>query len=121
MALAGAVFTIARSAEALTRVAVAAEVLLPVVGSEVALVTVAVLLSVVPSATLLPTCTTNVKLAEAPLASVAIVQLTVLVPLQLNADPVFCVIDTKLVFAGSVSVQLTLCASLGPLFATATV
>ena len=55
-------------------------------------------------------------MAEAPDANVAIVQVTVVVPLQLNAGPLFCCIETKVVVAGSVSLSVTFVASLGPAF-----
>src|SRR5258707_989019 len=88
--------------------------------------TVAVFVIVEPFATVAPTLSTIVKEAEAPFASVASVQLTDPVPptagfAQVNAGPVACVSDTKVVPAGSASVSVTLCASFGPLFMTVTV
>jgi hypothetical protein len=69
---------------------------------------------------------TKVNVACAPLASDAIVQLIVPVPpadgvVQVNGGPLFCVALTKVDPAGTGSVIVTLAASLGPLFTTATV
>ena len=63
------------------------------------------------------------KVADAPPASVAIEHETVPPEpteglMQLNAGPLFCVFDTKVVVAGSGSDSVTVCASLGPLFVT---
>src|SRR5436853_577947 len=76
-AVAGAVFTIERSAATRTVVVAVAELLVEV-GSKVAeLLTVAVLEMVVPSGVAGLTWTTMVKLAVAPLATGEVVQLTV--------------------------------------------
>ena len=91
---------------------VAVELLFAEFGSDVVEEPVAVFAMLPP----LLTCTVSVKVAEAFAASVAIVQVTVVVPLQLNAGPEFWLIETKEVVAGSVSVSDTDCASLGPAF-----
>src|SRR5260370_42375796 len=94
-------------------------------GSAVVELPVALFVIIVPFATVAPTLYTTVKEAEAPFASVAIEQLTV-PPLptdgfmQVNAGPVACISDTKVVFVGTASLSMTLCASLGPLFVTVT-
>lgn len=80
--LAGPVLVTIRSATAPTE-AVDVLLLFPGVGSGVDELTVAVLLTLVP----LLTAAVSVKLADAPAANVAAVQVTVLVPLQLNAGP----------------------------------
>ena len=66
------------------------------------------------------------KVAEAPEASVAIVPLIVPVPptagtLRTNAGPDVCVSETKVVLAGTRSVNETAAAALGPLLVTAIV
>src|SRR5260370_225477 len=99
--------------------------LLPGVGSLVVDDAEAVLVSVVLFAKFVPTLKMSVKVAEAPEASVASVQLTDPVPptdgfVHVNAGPVFCVLETNVVPAGSVSLSVTLCASLGPLLITLT-
>jgi hypothetical protein len=62
------------------------------------------------------TFTTYSNVAVAPVTSVAMVH--VIVPTQLNVGPLVCVAETNVVFAGTVSVSVTLTASDGPLFAT---
>src|SRR5260370_1216476 len=122
---AGPVLVTDRSAETPT-MAVLDPVLLLGFGSAVVELPVALFVIIVPFATVPPTLYTIVKEAEAPFASVAIEQLTV-PPLptdgfvQVNAGPTVCISDTKVVPAGSVSLSMTLCASLGPLFTTVTV
>ncbi len=69
------------------------------------------------------TCTTSVKVAVAPAARVALVQVTVPVPpiagvVQVNVGPALWLSETKVVLVGIVSLQLTPWASDGPLFAT---
>src|SRR5436190_24382587 len=81
----------------------------------------AVLLIVEPVAADGETCAVMVKVALAPPASVAMLHDTVGPVVQVNAGPVFCANETKLVFAGSVSVQATVAASEGPALATAMV
>src|SRR6266496_4291643 len=120
--VAGPLFVTERSAEALT-VAELDWLLLPGVGSLVVDDAEAVFVSVVLFTTFAPTFKTSVKVAEEPEASVPIVQFTEpLAPtagfVQLNAGPVFCASETNVVPAGSVSLSVTLCASLGPLFVT---
>ena len=103
--------TIERSADVFT-VVVWVEVLLPGVGSGVVLVTVAVLLSIVPCATLAFTVATIVSVAEAPAASVPMVQVGVV---QVPTDGVAL---TKVRPAGRLSVAETACALLVPLLVT---
>ena len=84
----------------------------------------AVLVSVAPLATFAPTLKIRVNVADAFEARVAMLQLTEPVAptlgfVQSNAGPV-CASDTNVVPAGSASVSVTLCASLGPLFVTVT-
>src|SRR4051794_15731854 len=72
------------------------------------------------------TCTMTVNVALAPAAREAQVQVIVPVPpaaglLQLTAGPVFCVSDTNVTFAGSVSESAALVAADAPLFVTAMV
>jgi hypothetical protein len=116
----GAVFVMARSALALT-VDAAVDELFAGFGSALPLVTVAVFEIVEPEAAAAVTFATSVKVALAPLTSVAIVQVTVVVPLQVNAGPLFCVTLTNVVPGGRVSVSDTFDASEGPLFVTAIV
>jgi len=110
------VFAIERSAcpaAATTSVAVAE--LLAELGSVVAEVTVAVLLIAVPAAVPAFTVTTYVKVAV-PGAKLASVQVPV-AAVQIHVPP-GPVSDTRVVFAGSVSVSVTLVATLGPEFVT---
>src|SRR5438034_1202825 len=88
--------------------------------ASVGLETLAVLTMFEPLAALGLTCTTTVKVAEAPAARVAVVPLIVPVPptgglVNVNVTPLFWVSDTKVVLAGMLSVSCTLCASEGPL------
>jgi len=103
---------------------VAVEVLFGGFASVVADVTLAVLV-IVPLAAAL-TFTTNVNVAVAPDANVAMFAVTVPVPptagvVSVNAGPEVCIIETKVVFAGTASVSETACASLGPLFVSVNV
>src|SRR5258708_33239036 len=72
-------------------------------------------------------CPVRVKVALAPTAIEAMVQVTVpfvptaLTDEQLNAGPVFCTIDTKVIVPGRGSLRLTLCAPAGPLLTTSMV
>src|SRR4051812_48336722 len=105
------VFVTDRSAEVATEV-VEVAALLPGTGSGVELDTPAVLVIVDPFAALAFTFTTIVKVAETPAPSDASVHEAVPVPptegvVQLNAGPVFCVSETKVVFAGIESVSTT--------------
>ena len=82
---------------------------------------VAVSVMVEPLLALGGTLNVNWNAADAPAASVAMVQMTGPVPLQLNAGPAVCDTETNVVPAGTVSVSVTLAASEGPLFITVTV
>lgn len=113
----GALFVMERSALALT-VELAVAVLFTGFGSALELETVAVFESVDPEAAAALTFATRVNVALAPFTSAAIVQVTVVVPLQVNVGPLFCVVLTRVVPGGRVSVIDTLEASEGPLFAT---
>ena len=90
-------------------VTVAVEVapLLAKLMSVVALVTVAVLETVVPELT----CITRVMVGEPPAATRPSVQVTVTVPLQ---EPCDGVAETNVVFAGRTSVTVTPDAAFGP-------
>lgn len=85
-----------------------------VFGSATGEETVAVLLTVVPPVTV----ATSEKTADAPLLSVAAVQVTVVVPLQLNAGPEVCVIETNDSLTGKVSLSVIDDPCDGPLFVT---
>ena len=94
-------------------------------GSALVDTTLAVFVIVAPLAMAAPALKTNVNDADAPEASVAIVQVTV--PdapaaglVQVNAGPLFCARETKVVPGGSTSVSVTPWAMPGPLFATVT-
>src|SRR5215470_13173704 len=109
----------ARSACALTLV-VAVAVLLPAFGSVVALAAVAVLVMVAPLPTLALTLSTMVKVAVVPAANVALEKTTLPVPPTggvVMVQPAGAVAETKVVLAGTASVTVTVCASLGPLLA----
>ena len=102
---------------------VAVAVLLRRLISVVTVETAAVLLMVSPLVVLDSDCTTTVKLAEAPEASVAMVPLMVPVPptaglVMVNAGPEVCESETNVVLAGMMSDNKTVCASLGPVLAT---
>ena len=90
-------------------------------GSDVAEVTLAVLLIAVPAAVPAVTLSTTVKVAD-PAAKVGLVQLMVPVPPTegvVHDQAPGAVTDTKVVFGGVVSVRLTVVAVLGPaLFTT---
>lgn len=91
-----------------------------VLGSVDVVVAFAVLLSR-PSGALADTLAVMVNVAVAPDAMLAFVQVMVpLVPtlglVQMNAGPLFCAVETNVVFAGSASVSETLVAGFGPLF-----
>src|SRR5438874_584524 len=86
---------------------------------------VAVLENTVPGAVAIGTFTRKVKFALAPLLSVAM--LHVMVPFvppggveQLNAGPVFCVSETKVIPAGRGSVNCTVVAGAVPLLVIVT-
>lgn len=112
--VAGPVFTIDRSAEALT-VVVAEEVLLARFGSAVAAPTVARFVRVAPWA---GAVTTIVMVgAVAPVASAGLVQVTDTFPELVQTHPV-PVAETNVTPAGSVSVTDSVAAFDGPAFAT---
>src|SRR5687768_2369656 len=101
----------------MTAVVSVSELLDPLL-SVVELLTVAVLLIVTPVGVPAVTLTTKVNVAEAPAASVAIVAVTVPVPpaggvVSVNAGPDVCIADTNVVLAGTTSLSVTPCASLG--------
>ena len=73
---------------------------------------------ITPAVTFAATLKIRVNVAEAEEGRVAIPQLTVGV--QLNVGPDVCASETKVVPAGSASVIVTLCASLGPLLVIVT-
>src|SRR5213083_3765563 len=119
VASAGALLLIARSAARTLVVAMA--VLFMRFGSKVAELTVAVLAIVLPSSAAALTWTTRVKVAVAPLASVAVVQFTVpgeptagVVQLQ----PAGVGIDWNVVCGGNGSFMVTLAAAFGPALLT---
>src|SRR5207244_9372571 len=92
--------------------------------SKVGELTLAVLVSVLPSGVLVLTRTTMVKVAVAPLASDAVVQVTVpVVPTAgvVQVQPAGLVIDWKVVCDGSRSVTVTFAAVEGPLLVSARV
>jgi hypothetical protein len=99
-------------------VAVLVEELLPGEGSTVEEDTVAVFEMIVPFGVVNGTLATRVNVADAPLASVAMVQVTVAPVVQINVGPEFWFKDTKVKPAGSVSVRLTLEALDGPALLT---
>ena len=115
--VAGPLFVTTRSALFET-VVDAVALLFPGFGSLVVDVTVAVLLIVVPFGVAAFTFATSVKVAVAPLISDAIEHVVVAPVVQMNAGPVVWFSETNVVFAGSVSVNETVEASDGPLFAT---
>src|SRR5262249_47958874 len=93
----------------------------PVTVSCVALVTVAVSAIIVPFGVPAVTFTTNVKLATAFGAKVAIVQVRLPVPPtggSVQAHPAGVTAETKVVFVGTASVKLTVAALPGPLLVT---
>src|SRR5207253_1693259 len=112
-------FVTARSARVCT-VVEAVPVLLPGVGSVVVVAAVAELLMVAPLAVLALTWTTIVKTAVSPAATVAFEKTTLPVPPTagglgiVQLAPVVTTADTKVVLAGTASVTVTVCASLGP-------
>src|SRR3989441_184440 len=114
------VLVIARSASART-VVVAMAVLLRRFASKVAELTVAVLVSVLPSGAAGLTWTARVKVAVAPLANKAVVQFTV--PVEpaagvVQLQPVGVGIDWNVVCAGNGSFMITLAAAFGPALLT---
>ena len=94
------------------------ELLLPEFVSEVVVLTFAVLLMVEPLGADGDTCTRSVNVALAPAASEAMLQETVAPVVHVNVGPVFCVSETNVVFAGSVSDQAAFAAFDGPPLAT---
>jgi hypothetical protein len=115
-----AVFVIERSAAARVIVVDAVEVLLAGTVSVDVDVTFAVLGSA-PAGAASDTFATIVNVAVTPLARLAIVHVTVpFVPtvgfVQRKAGPVFCVVETNVVFGGRASERETPVAAFGPLF-----
>src|SRR5690349_20297307 len=101
-------------------VVVAVPVSLAEFGSVVAVAATAELLMTVPLAVLALTLTTMVKTAVSEAATVALEKTTLPVPPTAGALvdqplPVVTVADTNVVLAGTASVTVTVCASLGPL------
>ena len=100
-------------------VVVAVAELLPGVGSGVVLAAVTVLVMVVPFGVEVLICTTMVKVAVSALATEALEKTTLPVPPTAGAAvdqpvPVVTVADTNVVFAGTASVTVTVCASDAP-------
>src|SRR5438067_5800225 len=121
-AAAGPDLTMARSAFVVT-VVLTVDELFPLFESGVALEMFAVFESVVPAAVAELTFAVMVNVAIAPLFSVPMEQVTVPFDptaglVQENAAPVFCASLTKVSPAGSASVNATVVAVDGPLFAT---
>src|SRR3989449_5209 len=115
----GALLVIARSAA--RTVVVAMAVLLRRLESKVAELTVAVLVSVLPSGAAGLTWTARVKVAVAPLANKAVVQFTV--PVEpaagvVQLQPAGVGIDWNVVCGGSGSFMVTLAAAFGPALLT---
>src|SRR5882724_5324724 len=109
-----------RSALVLT-VVVAVPVLLPLLGSVVDAAATPLFVMVEPPATFELTFTTTVKTAVSPLATLALEKTILPVPPTAGAetlqpDPVVTTAETKVALAGTASVTVTVCASLGPLF-----
>src|SRR5712671_7338334 len=117
MGLGAPVLVTLRSARVVTGVVTVAEWGLV---ESVGLDTVAVLTMFEPPAAAGLTCTTTVKVAEAPAARVAVVPLIVPVPptgglVNVKVTPLVWLSDTKVVLAGTLSVSCTFWASEGPL------
>src|SRR5438552_6748746 len=105
--VAGAVLAIDRSAWVVTVLMTVALLLMPF-GSGVVVLAVTVLLIVDPAPADGETWTTRLNVANgAPGASVAMLQVTVAPVEQVNVGPPVCKSETKVVFAGSTSVQET--------------
>ena len=116
-----AVLIVIRSAwTAVATTSAAVAVLLAGLGSEVAELTVAVLLMAVPAAVPAVTFSTTVKLAD-PAAKLGLVQVMDPVPPTtgvVHDHPAAMTIDWKVVFAGVVSARLAVLAVLGPALVT---
>src|SRR5438132_84560 len=95
--------------------------LLPGLGSVVAEAAVAVLVIIVPLAVLASTLTTTVNDSVSPYGAVARAKTRVPVPptamLSVRDQPAGKDADTKVVWAGSGSLTVTVCASFGPALA----
>src|ERR1044071_9956509 len=103
-------------------VVIAVPVLFAGVGSVVVLAATAELLITVAAAVFEFTLTTIVNTAVSPVTTVAFENTTFPVPptagaLVVQPVPVVTAADTNVQFAGTASVTVTVCASLGPLFA----
>src|SRR4051812_32501963 len=113
-------FVTARSALVCT-VVVAEPVLLPGIGSLVVEAATALLLMVLPLAALALTLTTIVKTAVSPFGTEAFEKTTLPVPPTagglgiVQPLPVVTTADTNVVFVGTASVTVTVCAVPGPL------
>lgn len=119
VAVAGAVLDTPTSAATAT-VVVAVAVLLAAFGSVVADVTAAEFVIVVLLDTEASTCTTNVKVAEAPLANEPVVAVTFPVPPTggvVVVQPAGALSEKNVVLAGTASVSDTLAALAGPALA----
>src|SRR5215813_10360244 len=113
-------FVTAMSATVITEV-VAVPVLFPGVGSVVAVAAVALLVMVVPLAVFGLMLTTIVNVAASSASDVALEKTTLPVPPTAGAvvdhpAPTVTLAETNVEFAGTASVTVTVCASLGPLF-----
>src|SRR5438128_857111 len=102
-------------------VVVAVPVLLPGFGSVEAVAPTALWVIVLLFGVLPLTLTTRVKTATCPAVTVALDKITLPVPPTAGAAvdqpvPVVTVADTNVVFAGTASVRVTVCASDAPLF-----
>src|SRR5689334_15132693 len=112
-------FVTAMSATATTAV-VAVPVLFPGVGSVVAVAAVALLVIVAPFAVFGLILTTIVNVAASPAKEVALEKTMLPVPPTAGAlvdqpAPTVTLAETNVAFAGTASVTVTVCASLGPL------
>src|SRR5258706_8447342 len=106
----------ARSARVCT-VVIAIPVLLPGVGSGVALLAVALLLIIVPFAVDAGMLTTIVNTADSPAMTVPFEKTIGPAVFTAQPAPVVTIADTSVVPAGTASLTMTVCASLGPAFA----
>src|SRR5439155_20231120 len=74
-----------------------------------------------PTGAVLSTCTVSRNVAFAPEANAPIVAVNGKLPtggLNVNVGPAICVAETNVVLAGMASLNLTLCAALGPALLT---
>src|SRR5256885_203551 len=106
-------------------VVVTAELLFALLGSGGVELTAAVFVLVAPDGALGETLKVNWNAALAPGANEAFMQVIVPGPptagvVQVNGGPFCCDAETKVMFAGTVSVSVTFAAAEGPAFATVT-